>query len=389
MESLRIGMFSWESLHSVRVGGISPHVTELAESLADLGHEVHIFTRSGWYRDYDEINGVHYQRCAYEESGNIVQQMDKMCNAMSDRFGKVKNEYGDFDILHGHDWHPVTVLNQIKKQYDQPYVLTLHSTEWGRNGNQNGWWDEAREISHREWLGGYESSVVIVTSEEFKQEVQYNYQIPDYKISVIPNGIFPGKIEKEVDPGEIKEVQGIHPFAPVILFTGRMSYQKGTDMLVRAVPEVLHNFWDAHFVFIGDGGMKGYCEQLAWDMGVENSCHFLGYAPNEVLFDWVNACDMACVPSRNEPFGIVVLEAWDACKPVIATDAVHIVDNFSNGIVGYKSPESIAWGINYAMGGLDSSTKQMGKNGKRLVETKYNWKTIAKSTLRTYNNSIQ
>jgi glycosyltransferase involved in cell wall biosynthesis len=160
-------------------------------------------------------------------------------------------------------------------------------------------------------------------------------------------------------------------------------------MLVRAVPKVLQNYWDTHFVFIGDGGMKGYCEQLACDMGVNNSCHFLGYAPNEVLFDWVNACDMACVPSRNEPFGIVVLEAWDACKPVIATDAVHLVDNFSNGIVGYKSPESIAWGINYAMGGLDSSTKKMGENGKKLVETKYNWKTIAKSTLQTYRNIVE
>jgi len=389
MESLRIGMFSWESLHSVRVGGISPHVTELAETLAGMGHEVHVFTRSGWYRDYDKINGVHYQRCAHDESGNIVHQMDKMCDTMFERFGKVKKDFGDFDVLHGHDWHPVTALNRIKARYDRPYVLTLHSTEWGRNGNQYGGWDEAREISHREWLGGYESAGVIVTSEQFKEEVQYNYQIPDHKMSIIPNGIFPGKIEKEVDPGEVKKQFGIHPYAPVVLFTGRMSYQKGADMLVRAVPHVLHNHWDTHFVFIGEGGMRRYCEHLSWEIGVQNACHFLGYAPTDVLVDWTNACDMACVPSRNEPFGIVVLEAWDASKPVIATDAVHLVDNFSNGIVGYRSPESIAWGIKYAMGGLDSSTKQMGKNGKKLVGTKYNWKNIAKNTLEAYKNIVQ
>ena len=124
MESLRIGMFSWESLHSVKVGGISPHVTEIAETLADKGHEVHVFTRKGWYRDYDEIKGVHYQRCSHDQSGNIVQQMDNMCNSMFEKFSEVKKEYGDFDKLHGHDWHPVTALNSIKKEYDKLYVLT-------------------------------------------------------------------------------------------------------------------------------------------------------------------------------------------------------------------------------------------------------------------------
>ncbi len=68
METLRVGMFSWESLHSVTVGGVSPHVTELADTLSAIGHEVHIFTQSGWMRDYDEINGVHYQRCRTERT---------------------------------------------------------------------------------------------------------------------------------------------------------------------------------------------------------------------------------------------------------------------------------------------------------------------------------
>lgn len=386
METLRIGMFSWESLYSIKVGGISPHVTEIAESLANQGHEVHIFTRQGNFSSYDEINGVHYQRCDHDYSGSIVHQMDRMCDALYERFGEVRKLYGDFDVLHGHDWHPVMVLNRIKKHYDQPYAMTYHSTEWGRCGNQfsSSW--ESQAISHREWLGGYEASQVIITTNQFKNEVQNIYQIPDYKISVIPNGIYPGKVKKEVDSGEVKKENGIHPYAPVVLYAGRMSYQKGVDMLVEAIPDVLRENWNTEFVFIGDGDMRMHCENMAWQQGIHNSCHFFGYVPNETLFKWMNACDMACVPSRNEPFGIVVLEAWDACKPVIATDAVHLIDNFSNGIVGYKTPESIAWGINYSLGGLDSSTKQMGLNGNRLVNTKYNWKTIAKDTEKCYKN---
>lgn len=386
MESLRIGMFTWESLYSIKVGGISPHVTEIAESLAQRGHEVHIFTRRGSCNEYDEINGVHYQRCDHDISGNLVHQMDSMCDAMYEKFGDVKKKFGNFDVIHGHDWHPVNALSRIKQQYDLPYAITYHSTEWGRCGNQFSSSGESHAISHREWLGGYDASNVIITTPQFKQEVQNIYQIPDDKISVIPNGIFPGKIKKKVDAGQVKEQYGIHPFAPVVLFAGRMSYQKGADLLVEAVPKVLQQHWDTQFVFIGDGEMRMHCENMARALGVHNSCHFLGYAPDETLSNWMNACNMTCVPSRNEPFGIVVLEAWDACKPVVTTDAVHLVDNFSNGIVGYKTPESIAWGINYSMGGLDSSCKQMGLNGNKLVKTRYNWKTIAKDTEYSYKN---
>ncbi|MEZ5336236.1 MAG: glycosyltransferase family 4 protein [Methanolobus sp.] len=196
METMRIGMFSWESLHSAKVGGLAPHVTELSEHLAKMGHEVHIFTRSAWYRDYDEINGVHYQRCSFDESGDILEQMDKMCDAMYERFRHVSEQFGEFDIIHGHDWHPVNVLNRIKYEHSKPYVMTYHSTEWGRNGNVSVNSSTAREVSYREWLGGYESSEVIITSENFKREVQDIYHIPDYKISIIPNGIAPGKMEK-------------------------------------------------------------------------------------------------------------------------------------------------------------------------------------------------
>ncbi len=383
METLRIGMFSWESLHSVTVGGISPHVTELAEALSEKGHEVHIFTQSGWMRDYDKINGVHYQRCRCDQSGGIVHQMDRMCDAMCDRFESVQNKFGAFDVLHGHDWHPVTALNRIKHNYGNEFVVTYHSTEWGRNGNQFGDWWEAREISHREWLGGYEAREVIITTDHFKEEVQQIYQTPEQKITVIPNGINPGKIKKDVDSGAVKKRFGIHPYAPMVLFTGRICYQKGVDMLVNAIPEILNNRWDARFVFIGDGGMRQYCEQCASQRGVRDACRFLGHVSDETLSDCMNACDIACVPSRNEPFGIVVLEAWDAAKPVIATDAVHLIDNFSNGIIGYKNPESIAWCVNYSMGDL-KATKKMGRNGKKLVETTYNWDRISDDTVTVY-----
>ncbi|MDO9517265.1 MAG: glycosyltransferase family 4 protein, partial [Methanosarcinaceae archaeon] len=300
-----------------------------------------------------------------------------------------------FDVLHGHDWHPVNVLCRIKTEFGVPFAITYHSTEWGRNGNQYGSWWEAQEISHREWLGGNKAKEVISTSAILKDEIQHLYHIPDSRITEIPNGIYAGKIRKDVDAKKVKKSIGIHPLAPVVLFIGRMNYQKGPDLLVEAIPAVLDhgrykgykgNGSDVRFVFIGEGEMRQNCEDLAAGSGVSDACRFLGYASDDTARDWYNACDIVCIPSRNEPFGIVVLEAWDAGKPVVATDAVRLVENFKTGVTVYQDANSIAWGINYMIGRLAQNS--FGKEGRHMVETLYDWKTIADATLGVYGKVV-
>ena len=102
MKKIRIGMFSWESLHSIRVGGVACHVSELSDALATEGHEVHLFTRSRESND-EIINGVHYHRIPSDQNGGMVEQMDRMCDGMYYRFLDVREKVGEFDILHGHD----------------------------------------------------------------------------------------------------------------------------------------------------------------------------------------------------------------------------------------------------------------------------------------------
>ena len=94
MKKIRIGMFTWESLHSIRVGGISPHVSELSEALVVEGHEVHLFTRNSINED-KLINGVYYHKIACDQSGGIVEQMNRMCDGMYSRFLEVKESIGE------------------------------------------------------------------------------------------------------------------------------------------------------------------------------------------------------------------------------------------------------------------------------------------------------
>ena len=379
---MQIGMLSWESLYSIKVGGVAPHVSELSEALVRRGHEVHIFTRRGDFDSYDKINGVHYQRIDFDSSGDILNQMDNMSNAISDRFDAVQKLFGRFDLVHGHDWHPVLALNRIKEGFSVPYILTMHSTEWGRNGNHFGY-GLPQEISHREWLGCYEAAQVIVTTQRMMDELAWIYSVPVDKINIIPNGIVAGKLCRSLDAGRVKEMYGIHPLAPVVLFCGRMSVQKGPDLLVEAIPHVLRNRGDVCFIFIGEGGMKSECERKAWELGVSGACRFLGYLPASTKEELINACDIFCIPSRNEPFGVVVLEAWDACKPVVATEAVSIVRNFQDGLLAYIQPESIAWCINRLLANPEEM-KEIAIAGWSRIEAEFSWDRIAKRTEEVY-----
>jgi glycosyltransferase involved in cell wall biosynthesis len=102
---MRIAMFSWESLHSIAVGGVAAHVTELAVALERRGHELHIFTRLAPGQCADErIDGVSYHRCPYPPHPEFVDDANNMCRAFVERFFALEDLIGHFDIIHAHDW---------------------------------------------------------------------------------------------------------------------------------------------------------------------------------------------------------------------------------------------------------------------------------------------
>jgi glycosyltransferase involved in cell wall biosynthesis len=387
---LKIAFLSWESLHSIRVGGLAIVATRLAEELAKRGHEVHLFTRAAeGQMEYEYITGVHYHRCKFEPGQNLIQYASSMSKAMVDDVREAAKQGGKFDIIHGHDWHIVDALHELKNE-GYPTVVTYHSTEYGRNGSRFGDWWEYKEISGKEWYGGLVSDRVTTVSNSMKSELSWLYKIQAEKIDVIPNAIDPRKHQMKVDPGKVKEKYGVHPLAPTVMYIGRVDHQKGPDLLMDAVPKVLANRWDVKFIFAGDGAMRGYLEQRAKDTGVAHATRFLGMVPYFQYIELLNACDIVCIPSRNEPFGIVLLEAWATGRPVVATDVGGLgenVENFVNGIKVYTNPDSISWGINYLINNPDDM-KKVAEGGKEKVK-EFSWGNAITKLLSTYQTVLK
>jgi glycosyltransferase involved in cell wall biosynthesis len=386
---MRIALFSWESMHSISIGGIAFHVTELACALERKGHEVHVFTRlgnssQGWY---ERIHGVHYHRCPFAPSSDFVEEMNQMCRAFVDSFFATERHTGSFDIIHAHDWLAANAVIWIKEVRPSRAVLTIHSTEYGRCGN-NFFGGDSGRIREHERRGTYCVDRVVTVSQALKNEIMWMYNIPDWKAFVIYNGVNYRNYDGWIDLAGVKANYGIGPLDPVVLFVGRMVYQKGPDLLVEAMPHILKYHNQAKFVFVGDGQMRMYVEDMAKKMGVSHATRFIGYHNGWRLIDLYKAADAVCVPSRNEPFGIVILEAWSAGKPVVASingGPSEIIWHEVNGLKVFPNPDSIAWGIGTLFEDFEHA-RWLGRNGRVAVETAFSWDVIADQTLEVYQS---
>lgn len=138
-----------------------------------------------------------------------------------------------------------------------------------------------------------------------------------------------------------------------------------------------------NLVVVGEGDLKDYYKDLAKDLEIDEIVNFLGQVDNNKLVDYYNYCDVFVLPSVNqsEAFGLVLLEAMACAKPVIASNLPGVRDVFKNNIQGllinlgdiYDLVEKLEIILTN-----DKLAKQMGQAGRKLVEDKYTWEKVAR-----------
>eukprot|EP00179_Madagascaria_erythrocladioides_P004066 CAMPEP_0198317102 /NCGR_PEP_ID=MMETSP1450-20131203/6707_1 /TAXON_ID=753684 ORGANISM="Madagascaria erythrocladiodes, Strain CCMP3234" /NCGR_SAMPLE_ID=MMETSP1450 /ASSEMBLY_ACC=CAM_ASM_001115 /LENGTH=500 /DNA_ID=CAMNT_0044020285 /DNA_START=141 /DNA_END=1643 /DNA_ORIENTATION=- len=385
----KIALLAWESLHSIAVGGVAPHVTELAAGLERRGHEVHVFVRTGaGQMPYEMIDGVHVHRIAFELSSDFVQECANMCNSMVHFLCETEAFMAaEFDIVHCHDWLAAAALCNVKHNLNRKCVFTVHSTEYGRCGNNTYGGQSARIRGLEQEAIGLADRVIGVSG-VLCDEVKGHYHFDWEKIRCVYNGINCLRYDGNLwDPAEVRGSYGVGPMDPMVLFVGRMATQKGPDILVDAIPSVLASRPDTKFVLVGDGYMKDGLVSRCHELGVMHAVRFTGSMGGQSLVDLFKATDIVAIPSRNEPFGIVTLEAWAASKPVVVTKSGgprEFVWHDNDGFLVDTSADGMAWGITQCVHNFDHA-KYMGQRGRVKAAFQFSWDRIAEVTNNVYD----
>ncbi len=388
---MKILMLTWEYPPRV-VGGISKVVHDLSHKLVKDGHEVVVVTyKDGNTPYFEDDKGVQVHRVDNYmiHPINFIDWIMQLNFNMVAKSSELIAKEGPFDIVHAHDWLVSYAAKSIKESFKIPLVTTIHATEHGRN---NGIHDESqRYINDSEWQLTYESTEVIVNSNFMKNDLQRTFGLPYDKISVIPNGV-DLTLFQDVDRDYDFRRQFAMDNERIILYVGRLVYEKGIQYLVGAMPKIIEHYNDVKLVVAGRGGMLDELQQETRNLGIENKVYFAGYCDSKKVQKLYKCADIAVFPSTYEPFGIVALEAMLSGTPTVVSDIGGLNDIIEHGVDGMKSYAGNSNSIADSVLALLFDQKlcdNVSKNAIKKVKDIYNWKIIAEKTTEVYEKALE
>ena len=223
-----------------------------------------------------------------------------------------------------------------------------------------------------------------------KMVVNSKYMLADALKLVQPNS---EKI-KLVRPGiNLKEIQNSIPLSLdgiSLLFFGHLSRVKGIDILIKAFHKVSQRNREVHLHLVGDGELRGFCEDFVRKENLNDRVHFWGAQPQNLLFRMIKGADICVLPSRNDAGPLTLLEAMAAGKPIITTRVGGIpefVKDGRNGIIVEPEPDQLARAIEFLLDNSDLRHK-IGRNNSQDVTT-YSWKKASKEYVSIYESLVR
>lgn len=277
-------------------------------------------------------------------------------------------------------WNTAIPTLPASKLLKIPYYLEVHGSEVVKPMRNklykvllNLCVQNAREII---CLGGYQKRSLA------KEGMPLN------KLRVVNVGADLDLFRPDIDPSEIIEKYRLKD-KKVILTVGRLVKRKGHDIVIKSLPNVLARIPNVVYVIVGEGPELENLKALVRELNLGENVIFAGYVNSRNLPKFYNACDLFVMASREvdgdiEGFGIVYLEANACGKPVIAgrsggTESA-VRDKINGLLVDPLNIEEISKQIALLLTDRKLA-KDMGWEGRRLVEKKFNYRLIAKKIL--------
>lgn len=375
MKILNVNM----SIAPIRGGGTAERTVQMANALAELGHESYLLTLN---LEINELRQKELQKVKLVTLPCLIERIYLPIPALKTISDLVSNA----DIIHlmGH-W---TILNAIvyfyirkfKKKYvicpagalpifgRSKFVKKLYNFIVGNNIVKNS------------------NAQIVITMDEISHLASYG--VAPNNAVWIPNGIN-SEVLQDQDDSNFRKTYELDNF-PFLLYIGRLNPIKGPDLLLEAFCSVKNNFPNLHLVMAGpDEGMLTSLKKMAKSAHVEERVHFVGHISGKVKSNGLHAAKLMVIPSRQEAMSIVVLEGGIVGLPVLLTDqcGLNNLAGINAGIIVPASVEGIRNGLLNNLGD-EERLKMFGDNLKAHVFDNYLWSEIVKKIETLYKKIL-
>ena len=380
-------------------GGAGTYAIELIKYLSEI-HNVHVITLrrqidNGPSYDDEKImnffdNKIHLHIISSANDTFIYNA--KFQYACLRNIPKICKE-NNIDIIHADVPHMSDVLLKLTKS-NVNAVTTVHTIiEGHRDGilaSDIDFWD--MDVSERYTLALYpalkmiqnfyirKSPNIITVSNWMKKLLEQNYSVKN--VDMIHNGVDHNQFSPDKKNNLVKELNCGDK--SIILCTGRLTAGKGAHYFINAIPGIIKEDKDTHFVFTGSGGTKNLWVNMLEKEGIDSKFYsFLGYIDYSELASLYAKAEIFVAPSLYENFPIRILEAMSSQTTVISTNVCGIpecIAHTENGIlIPPRDSKAITENVVNLLQDKDYA-KRLAKNARKTVIEKFSWGKIGRET---------
>ena len=335
---LRIGWWTVRlalcpSAYSPDVGGVEEHVRNLSSALVAEGHQVEIWTPAVVGRtEYALIDGIPVHRLPTPlpggRPGPIARFLNSYPPARTEWAGQVKRFRPD--IINTHCFGPNGVYSMLVAGAAKiPLVISLHGETFM---DDRSLFTESAVMRVALRAGLKRASAVTGCSQVVLNDAHTRFGLAPDAGTVVFNG---------VDLGELRTTRtesGIPGRAPqarrYVVALGRLVKNKGFDLLIKAFVRLADTHPDVDLLIGGSGPVRPSLESLVAKLGLEGRVRLPGRLDRVAVGSAMAGASVFAMPSRIEPFGIVVLEAWRAGIPVVASSRGGAPEFVTDGVDG-------------------------------------------------------
>lgn len=226
-----------------------------------------------------------------------------------------------YDVIHAHDWMTYPAGVALARKLDKPLVVHVHSLEYDRSGRHVN-----ERIHDTENMGLRNADAVIAVSHYTKKVIRREHGIAEDKIFAVHNGIYPS--EAVTYYRKKRDVED----SRVVLFLGRVTFQKGPEYFVRAAAKVIPHVPEAHFIMAGSGDMLVRMVDMVEEMGISDHFEFPGFLKGKEVEQIFSIADLYVMPSVSEPFGLSALEAINFAVPTLISRQSGVCEVVNNSL---------------------------------------------------------
>jgi D-inositol-3-phosphate glycosyltransferase len=393
-------------------GGMNVYIVEVSKRLAQAGVAVEIFTRataSDLPPTVQLAPGVHVRHVVSGPFEGLAKE-DLPAQLCAFTNGVLRAEAsrppGFYDLIHSHYWLSGHVGSLAKDRWGVPLVHTAHTLAKVKNAMlAKGDRPEPRSrVIGEEQVVGEAERLVASTPGEARDLVE-RYRAELGRVSVVPPGVdlcrfAPAAVGHEADErARARRRLGLPIDGYVVAFVGRIQPLKAPDVLLRAVAElnVSAPGLAARLTTVVVGGPSGSgldrptaLIELAGTLGIDRSVRFLPPQVGEDLPALYRAADLVAVPSHNESFGLVALEAQACGTPVVAAAVGGLVTAVRDGVSGALVDGHDPSGWAEVIGGLLAQPRRRAALARGAVEHArgFSWNATAAGLLAVYREAV-